>query len=567
MFRYAKQTTFVGLWVTGLLALGCSGEIETTSGVGGAGGPPGGGASGGGGEVSAHCAAGSATLGEPLIGRLSARQYQRALEGLFSGASVPDVSGISEAYVDGFANFAGQGTTLEDVSILDTGARVLTDKLQPSAIASCSGSGEAAQKKCGHDFIAGFGQKVFRRSLTPDELTRWNGFFDASLADHGYDAAVRMVVEAFMQAPQLLYIVEIGEDVPGEKGVRRLTQNELATRLALVLTDAPPDEQLIAAAEAGELDSREGLDGHVQRLLDSDKGRESVANFHSQWLHLETFADLTRESKGIVYDSALEEALRDGLTRFVSHIFWEGEGSVADLLTSRDAFVNQVTSALYEGVDARGAELTKVELDGGRRAGLLTQAGWLTQHAKVDTDHPVSRGFFVADRLVCNRPPAPTPDIVARFPEIPEDLEPMTEREFLQTFHEEVEGCRGCHLSFDVYGFAFSHFDSVGRWRDDVEVKGVTKPLDASGTIENTEDLDGTFDGAVQLSERLAASASVQRCFVSHWATYLARRTVSTDAACIIDPVIEEIGGQDGSMSGIVKSIVKSEAFRRFRVD
>lgn len=582
-FRYPHNKSILRLCAASLslasLLGACSGEIggdgvtmppdddEPGSSAGRGPGPAPGGTGGTGGPSPSVCSGDQATLGKPLVGRLSARQYQRAVKALLTGRTVPDVSGMSEAYVDGFANFAGQGTTLEDITLLESSARLLTDKMQATSVASCSGSNAAAQKKCGHDFITDFGRKAFRRPLTADEANRWKGFFDESMGAHGYEDAVRMVVEAFVQAPQFLYVTEVGEPVSGDDKVRRLTQNELATRLALVLTDAPPDAQLISAAEAGALDDPSKLTEQVQRLLDSANGRESVANFHSQWLHLDTFQDLAREPEGIEYSDALEQGLRDGLTRFVSHVFWDRGGSVADLLTSRDGFINQTTAPVYEGVSANGSNLSQVQLKADRRAGLLTQAGWLAQHAKVDTDHPVSRGFFVSDRLVCNKPPQPTPDIVARFPEIPDDLAPMTEREFLETFHEEVDGCRGCHLAFDMFGFAFWHYDSVGRWRDTVEVKGVTKELDASGTIVNTADLDGTFDGAVSLSERLANSDSVQRCFVSHWATYLSRRTVEPDAACVIDPVIQEVGGKTGSMSDIVKSIVKSEAFRRFRVD
>jgi len=41
--------------------------------------------------------------------------------------------------------------------------------------------------------------------------------------------------------------------------------------------------------------------------------------------------------------------------------------------------------------------------------------------------------------------------------------------------------------------------------------------VDASGEILRSQDLDGTFNGVVELSRRLAGSASVRACLTAQW--------------------------------------------------
>ena len=41
-------------------------------------------------------------------------------------------------------------------------------------------------------------------------------------------------------------------------------------------------------------------------------------------------------------------------------------------------------------------------------------------------------------------------------------------REVLLTIHQEGD----CHKFFDGYGFAFGHYDQVGKWRDVETIRG-----------------------------------------------------------------------------------------------
>ena len=73
--------------------------------------------------------------------------------------------------------------------------------------------------------------------------------------------------------PQLLWRWEFGGSMPSTSppGVY-LTDSELATNVSFFLTDAPPDDMLIAAASAGTL--RANLATHVDRILATQAARD-----------------------------------------------------------------------------------------------------------------------------------------------------------------------------------------------------------------------------------------------------------------------------------------------------
>ena len=71
--------------------------------------------------------------------------------------------------------------------------------------------------------------------------------------DHGPVVAMQGVVAATLQSPDFLFRVEIGTPAASNPSLRWLTDHELASRLAFFLTDRPPDDALLDAADAGDV--------------------------------------------------------------------------------------------------------------------------------------------------------------------------------------------------------------------------------------------------------------------------------------------------------------------------
>ena len=66
----------------------------------------------------------------------------------------------------------------------------------------------------------------------------------------------------------------------------RIGDFELASRLSFFLWSSIPDDELLAAAERGDLRDPTKLEAQVRRLLADPRSDELVRNFAGQWLYL-----------------------------------------------------------------------------------------------------------------------------------------------------------------------------------------------------------------------------------------------------------------------------------------
>src|SRR5262249_33669546 len=158
-----------------------------------------------------------------------------------------------------------------------------------------------------------------------------------------------------------------------------------------------------------------------------------------------------------------------------------------------------------------GSKFVHVDLDPTQRAGLLTQPSVLAVTAHADQTSPVRRGKFVRERLLCE-PISPPPPHVKALPPMGDPNSPTRQR-FTQ--HDTDPFCASCHHLLDPIGFGFEHYDPMGRWRD----KDQGLPVDASGMVTDSKDVNGAFDGAVALAKKLAESEEVRACVVTQWFT------------------------------------------------
>jgi hypothetical protein len=246
--------------------------------------------------------------------------------------------------------------------------------------------------------------------------------------------------------------------------------------------------------------------------------------------------------------------LRRATARFAEHAFWE-VGKLDGLFTTPKAFVDARTAPLY-GLTAQGNELTLVDLPATQRAGLLTQAGLMSALASDITSAPVRRGVFVLDRVLCAPPPPPPPNAVAQPP--PPGAKPVTTRERFEKQHVGPT-CLGCHQRIDGIGFAFEHYDAAGRWRDSEN----GAPIDARGEIDDLgDDVDGPLDGAVELSRKLATSASVRDCVAAHWLGYALGSAHDSIDACTLKPIVQRWQDAHLDLRELLVALVMSDAFR-----
>jgi hypothetical protein len=134
---------------------------------------------------------------------------------------------------------------------------------------------------------------------------------------------------------------------------------------------------------------------------------------------------------------------------------------------------------------------------------------------------------------------------------------PMTTRDRIAMTHEQGS-CAGCHHTIDGYGFGFSHYDAIGRWRE--TDNGL--PVNARGWVAGTQDVNGDFDGAVELGQRLAKSATLQSCVASQWYRYALGLGAADVDNCALAPVTAAFTGSSAELQQLMIATVTSDAFR-----
>jgi hypothetical protein len=407
---------------------------------------------------------------------------------------------------------------------------------------------------CGQQFVESFGKRAFRRPLTGEEIDRWLGFFESQRASIDFDGAVQLTVAAMVQTPQFLYRLE-SEGSEANADQLELTQHELASRLSYFLWETMPDDELFAAADAGDLATSQELESQARRLLADDRARNAVRNFHRQWLYLDRVLNEDKVPEQFpMWSAQARESAKEETLRFIESTFFDG-GTVDDLFTSNVAYVDGVMAELYD-IPAPSEPWSQVELDPGERAGLLSRVAFLAANAHEANGSPPLRGVFVMERLLCEPRPSPPANVDTSTPTADPDRGPMTNRDL---FEERVapSTCQGCHVRIDGFGYGFENYDAAGRFR--MNDNGL--PVDASG-FANGIGNDAEYDGAVELQTLLGQSDVVRDCVANQWFTYVNGRPIEPADTCQLEALQAAFSESGGNLVEFLVSIVTRPEFR-----
>jgi hypothetical protein len=485
--------------------------------------------------------------------RLTNSQYAATLRDLFAPIAIPDQVPPPDISVDGFDNVASaQVPSAALIAAYQTSAvAVATAATQdPAALVGCSPRTIVDERACASRFLGTFGAKAYRRPLTSAELADLVAFHSTMRAGGAdFPTSITLTIETILQSPNFLYRIEIGTP---------LSPYEMASRLSYLLWNTMPDDALFAAAADGTLATTDGIETQARRMLADPRAHAAIMHFHSQWLELDKMSTLVKDPKTFpTFTASTVTSLQQSTSSYIDDIFF-GDGTLTALLTDDHAFVNADLAAIY-GVAVTSKTLKKVAVDPTKRAGIVTNAGMLAGFAHTTQDSPVLRGVFVLDRLLCSAPP-PRPTDVNTSPPAPNPNVPQTTRDEFATQHEQG-ACAGCHHVIDGIGFGFENYDAIGAWR--TTDNGL--PVDSSGwfVTGTAGELQGTFDGAVDLAHELAASPTVHACVARQWLRY----ALGVDAASIdtttLEPLVSAFESSNLNMRELVVALVKSDAFRR----
>ncbi|MFZ5894816.1 MAG: DUF1592 domain-containing protein [Myxococcota bacterium] len=514
-----------------------------------------------GGEDYGKCTAGSSCGGPdaagvtPRFARLTHAQWRNTVADLFDAADLPD-------YVATF-----RGDPREKGSLFDNNASTLAvdqalwqayqraatqlaafvagSDAHLSKIAPAAGTSAAM----GRTFIEQFGERVYRRPLSDSEVQSYVALYSEGPKifpeQSDFQAGVRLLIQAFLQSPHFLYRIESSATI--KDGSVPLDGYETASRLSYALWDTMPDAALLSAAEAGGLSTPAAVAEQARRLLASPRAQPVLEHLHYQLLNVERYRAISRFPQEHLPDIAAEEN-----RRFVQHILFTRDGSLKDLLTSTETFVNKPLAELYGLTGDFSADYQLVQLDPQQRSGFLTQVGFLASNANSGVPDPIHRGVFLARRMACINVPMPPPNI----PPLPA-ANGRTNRETV-TAHTEAPGtvCVGCHGQFiNPFGFPFEYYDGLGRYR--TEDNG--HPVDGAASLALDE--MPRVSNAIELAQALVASKQVHECYAKHLLEFTLGRLSGAEDEALIKQLAQSSQAQGMSIKELETQIVSSPSF------
>jgi hypothetical protein len=503
-------------------------------------------------------AAPSPALPTPRLRRLTAPQYENTVADLFGSDIVLPTALEPDLRDAGLQSVGASSTSLSPrgVEQYEDAAFLIAEQVadHPDKLAAwldCTPSG-TDDADCAASFVEALGRRAWRRPLTADESSTLSELLTTVGTDAGdFEIGAMYAIAAILQSPAFVYRVELGAE--GPDGERLLTDLELASRLSYLLWNTTPDEALLAAAEAGELSTVDGLRAQAERMLADPRGRTGVETFFTEVLELDLLADATKDPTLFVQASPeVAPAAEAETLATIDHLVFDVEGDYRTLFTTRTTFIGPRLAAIY-GVPSPsldGVAQTELPEDGGRR-GLLGQASFLMLNAHTSSSSATLRGKFVRERLLCQTMPAPPANVDTSIPEA--DATSPTLRERIAT-HLEVEECAGCHRLMDPIGLGFENFDAIGRWRD----------TEAGATIDASGDLDGdAFGDAWALGGAVAEHAALGPCFTQNLYKYALGQDLSDGEEAYVAWLGDAFEYDEFRVQAAMLRIIEGPAFRR----
>jgi Protein of unknown function (DUF1592)/Protein of unknown function (DUF1588)/Protein of unknown function (DUF1585) len=324
-----------------------------------------------------------------------------------------------------------------------------------------------------------------------------------------------------------------------------------------------PDEELLARAEAGDLQKPEVLIAQTRRMLKDVRARGLALEFAGNWLDFRRFEEhnaVDRE-RFPSFTNDLREAMFQEPVRFIEDVIRQ-DRSVLDLLYADRTFVNPILARHYGMPDVAGDAERWVQVDDARlygRGGLLPMAVFLTQNAPGLRTSPVKRGYWVVRRVLGEAIPPP-PAVV---PELPHDEAKMDLplREMLAR-HRANASCAGCHARFDSLGLAFEGYGPIGEKRSQ-DLAG--RPVDTQAVFPGGSAFPNGIKGAGFEGVLTYIREHRQKDFVDNFSRKLLAFALGRSLLLSDEPAIERMQttlmANDYRFTPVVEIIVTSPQF------
>ncbi|HWA71680.1 MAG TPA: DUF1588 domain-containing protein [Polyangiaceae bacterium] len=484
----------------------------TGNGSGNGGTGPGPGAGTGTGGSSNAGAAGGAPLPTGVDPAALIPQRIRRLTNAEFDASVSVVTGTAKKLGVNFAPDARQSEyTVNDAQRVDnvTAKQIFAAtqelaaevKTKVTTLAPCATA--AGSDECAKAFITSFGQRAFRRPLSAEEAAGLLTVYQTGKTDGTYADGIELVATAVLNSAGFLYLTELGSGPPATPSQAvAMTPYELANALSYLVTAGPANDQLVADAIAGKLDTPEGRADAFWALIGSPVARDRVVRIVREWVGVDRLAQTDKDTTVYGKFNGLKASMDAESVDFIVGVLQDQTsptgGKIEALLANESTFAAADLKTWY-AASVGGTTPPK-------RRGILNQAAFLSIFAHASESAPVLRGVEVARRVACLAVPSPTSLNIQVVPPQPDTTKTTRER---FSVHATDAMCAACHKTIDAFGFAFEAYDGMGGFR----TMDAGHPVNSAVTVAVSSDFDGAYSDSNQLAVALSKSAQVRACF------------------------------------------------------
>ncbi|MDZ4694940.1 MAG: DUF1592 domain-containing protein [Deltaproteobacteria bacterium] len=498
--RLPSQSCVVVL--SGLLLGACSGEITTGSPSTGNGGAGNGGTlvTGGTGGSIEVLEPGAFSTG-PGLRRLTRTEYAYTVEDLL-GFKAERSTLPAELIVQSHGFIAGaQKIGYEDNEKYYT----VADKAATFAAPKLLSTLNCQTPACYSDFARAFLLKAFRAPPDDASVAIYAGILQDTKAGDTVSERLETFLTVVLTSPHFLYRKELGTTVSGRS--RKLSDDEIASRLSYLVWQSAPDTALFEAAASNALATPARRLVELQRMLKDPRAARGLRTFSSDWMAL--FRNAIPEKVPAVLqntDATFANSAERGFELLVDEVLTADGASFTDLLTA-DHVMGDAAVAKVLGLNYSGTGFIRLPLDTTSHRGVLTHPMVIGAHSKEGGASPFPIGKFIYENILCEVIPPPP----AVFPNIEDVPDGLSLRQRLEAMTKDAP-CSSCHTRIGPPGFAFLPFDPIARFsRNDAS----GKPFDTTGTLLLPDETKMPFDGAADLANKLAAQPSVQACIAT----------------------------------------------------
>jgi hypothetical protein len=432
---------------------------------------------------------------------------------------------------------------------LTASGEVFADAARWQTLVGCQPKADLSDA-CVVTFIQSFGKKAFRRDLTDAEVQQWLKIAKDAAQLPGSSAArgLQTAVSGILQSPFFLYRIEVNK-LDASNGRLKYDGLSMATRLSFLLTGHPPNNALLTAAAAGQLDTADGVKTAAAPLLTDASAVDRMASFFSEYAQASVVLGAQKSAALFPsYTPALQSSMFQATELFLKNIVLAPTADVRTLFDSDQTFVDAALAPLYGvPVPASGFMQIKLAADAGR-AGIFGQAGVVAGHSQPDRNSATRRGVFLLETFLCTTPPPPPDGVDTNLVNDPT----QTRRAQLEA-HRKNPSCASCHALFDPLGLGLEHLDAIGQYR--ASDNGIA--IDATGSLDGIN-----FDGAAQLGAAFRQSSRAITCMMSNYYRSANGRMDAAPDSVEIDKLTQALTAKGYVWRDLVAEFVASDAFR-----